>query len=504
MTTQSPDGRSLAQGPPEAAAVPPKPRRAHRLWGRVSLVVLLFHVLGLLSSMHAVINSRSAQGAIAWGVSLNTFPYVAVPAYWVLGRRSFQGYVEAWRDREEEVEELHTTMRSRLAPFVVDSVERIPGYEALKRLSRTPFLRGNDVDLLIDGAATFDSIFAGLAQAQQYALVEFYIVHDDGLGRRLQAAMADCARRGVEVYFLYDEVGSHNLPGSYLSALEAAGVRQSKFNTTQGAHNRFQINFRNHRKIVVVDGQVAWIGGHNVGDEYLGLDPEVGHWRDTHVRIEGPAAQVAQTVFLADWYWATRTVPSLEWQPRAAPGGGDVMAMVLPIAPTDRLETAELFFIHALNAARERIWIATPYFVPDEAVMAALRLAAMRGVDVRVIVPDKSDNLVSDLATRWFASELAGVGIRFYRYTDGFPHQKVVLVDGDIASVGTANFDNRSFRLQFEVNAVFYDAPFGRKVEAMLVEDMARSAAWEPEVLSEEPLPKRLAVSVARLTAPLL
>jgi cardiolipin synthase len=302
--------------------VPPKPRRAHRLWGRVSLVVLLFHVLGLLSSMHAVINSRSAQGAIAWGVSLNTFPYVAVPAYWVLGRRSFQGYVEAWRNREEEVEELHTTMRSRLAPFVVDSVERIPGYEALKRLSRTPYLRGNDVDLLIDGAATFDSIFAGLAQAQQYALVEFYIVHDDGLGRRLQAAMADCARRGVEVYFLYDEVGSHNLPGSYLSALEAAGVRQSKFNTTQGAHNRFQINFRNHRKIVVVDGQVAWIGGHNVGDEYLGLDPEVGHWRDTHVRIEGPAAQVAQTVFLADWYWATRTVPSLEWQPRAAPGGG--------------------------------------------------------------------------------------------------------------------------------------------------------------------------------------
>jgi cardiolipin synthase len=479
-------------------------KRRKRRMEKVSLIVVLFHLAGILSAVHAVIYTRTAQGAIAWGVSLVTFPYLAVPAYWVLGRRNFEGYVEAWRERATEVQQFEATMRPRLAPFAVESVERIPDYEALKRLSRLPFMRGHDVTLLVDGKATFDSILSGLAEAKHYALVQFYIVHDDGLGRKLQQAMIDCAGRGVEVYFLYDEVGSAGLPRSYLAKLEAAGVRQSKFNTTQGAHNRFQFNFRNHRKTVVVDGHVAWIGGHNVGDEYLGLDPKFGHWRDTHVRIEGPAAQAAQTMFLGDWYWATRTTPSLSWVPRASSGGGNAMAMVLPIAPTDRVETAQLFFIHMLNTARNRIWIATPYFVPDEGVIAALRLAAMRGVDVRIIVPDKSDNGIIDRATRWYASELAGAGIHFFRYTDGFPHQKVLLVDGDLVSVGTANFDNRSFRLQFEANAVFYDAALGSQVEAMLKNDIEHSNGWDPKALASEPLSERLGASVARLTAPLL
>ena len=298
--------------------------------------------------------------------------------------------------------------------------------------------------------------------------------------------------------------GSSGLPDSYLDELSAAGIEHSEFNTTQGAHNRFQLNFRNHRKNVVVDGKVTWIGGHNVGDEYLGLDPKFGHWRDTHVRIEGPAAQVAQALFLADWYWAKREIPDLDWEPVPAASGADVAAMVLPIAPTAGLETAQLFFTHALNSAHDRIWIASPYFVPDEAVMAALRLAALRGVDVRIIVPDKSDNILVDLATRWYARELDTVGIRFLRYTDGFPHQKVLLVDDDIPSVGSPNFDNRSFRLQFEINAIFVDQRLGKEVEAMLLRDLERSVDWDPRILDDAPFFHRLAVSVARLTAPVL
>jgi cardiolipin synthase len=471
----------------------------------IALIVALFHLMGFVSSIHAVMTNRTAQGAIAWGVSLNTFPYLAVPMYWVLGRRSFEGYVEAWNDLHEEVVQFESTLSRRLEPFAVESLERIPNYEAMKRLAHTPLLRGNDVELLVDGEATFDSIFEGLAQAQSYALVQFYIIHDDGLGRRLKEALIDCAKRGVKVYVLYDEVGSLGLAKtSYLSDLEAAGIQQSKFNTTQGAHNRLQLNFRNHRKNVVVDGRVTWIGGHNVGDEYLGLDPKFGHWRDTHVRVEGPAAQVAQVMFLADWYWATRTIPDLSWEPQVSASGADTKAMVLAISPTADIETAQLFFVHALNAARERIWIATPYFVPDQAVMAALRLAALRGVDVRVIVPDKSDNLLVDLATRWFAQELSDVEIRFLRYQDGFPHQKVLLVDDDVASVGSPNFDNRSFRLQFEINTIVVDEVMGRELEAMLLDDMERSVAWDPADLRQAPFSRRLAVSVARLTAPLL
>jgi len=448
--------------------------------------------------------ARTAQGAIAWGVSLNTFPYVAVPMYWVFGRRSFEGYVEAWQKRHGEVEQFVAEMQKRLQPFTVETLERIPNYEAMKRLAHSPLLTGNDVTLLVDGHATFESILAGLAQAEHTALVQFYIIHDDGLGRKLKQAMIDCSKRGVQVYLLYDELGSLDLPESYLAELEAAGVQQSKFNTTQGAHNRFQLNFRNHRKNVIVDGRVAWIGGHNVGDEYLGLDPKIGHWRDTHVRIEGPAALLAQVSFVADWYWAKRTIPELIWEPKAAESGSDVRVIMLPMAPTDNLETAGLFFVHALSAARDRIWIATPYFVPDQALMAALRLATLRGVDVRIIVPDKSDNPIVDLATRWYAQDLADVDIRFMRYTDGFPHQKVLLVDNDVASVGSANFDNRSFRLQFEINSIIVDEGFGTQMEAMLENDMAHAEPWDPSDLSDAPFIHRLAVSVSRLMAPLL
>jgi cardiolipin synthase len=471
---------------------------------RIVLALVVFHVLGLLLSIHAVMTARTPQGSIAWGVSLNTFPYAAVPLYLVFGRSNFEGYVEAWRQKTEAVQQHRAVMAKRLEPFVLHSLARMPSYDALKRLAHVPFLGGNDASLLVDGDATFASILAGLAEARSYALVQFYIIHDDGLGRRLKDALIDCARRGLRVHLLYDEVGSAGLPRRYLQELSAAGVKHSKFNTTQGAHNRFQLNFRNHRKNVVVDGHVAWIGGHNVGDEYLGLDPKIGHWRDTHVRIEGPAAQVAQASFLADWYWATRTLPELDWEPRPAPNGADVRAMVLGMSPTDTLETAELFHTHALNAACERVWIATPYFIPDEGVVTALALAAMRGVDVRIIVPDKSDNPLVDLAARHYANELADYGIKFYRYTDGFPHQKVLLVDRDIPSVGTANFDNRSFRLQFEINAIFVDEDFGRQVEAMLLNDMEHASAWDPSELRSARFTRRLAVAVARLTAPIL
>ena len=467
-------------------------------------LVVVFHVLGLLSSVHAVMTNRTAQGAIAWGVSLNTFPYLAVPLYWVFGRNHFQGYRESWKEHQKEIAALVAQVRTALEPFNIPSVERLPHYQALKKLAHTSFLRGNDVELLVDGKATFDSILPGLARARRYALVQFYIVHDDDLGRRLKAAMIDCVKRGVEVFFIYDEIGSAGLPRAYLEDLGRAGVKHSKFNSERGPRNRLQLNFRNHRKNVVIDGLETWLGGHNVGNEYLGLDPKIGPWRDTHVHVTGPAAQLAQLVLLADWFWATRTLPEWSWEPRASPSGGNVQAMVVPFGPVDDHEAAQLFFVQALDVAKHRIWIANAYFVPDAAVMASLRLAALRGVDVRVIVPDKSDNAVLDLASLWFQEQLDGVGIKFYRHAPGMMHQKVFLVDDDLATVGSTNFDNRSFRLQFEVNALFLDKPLASQMERMLLHDLELAQPYDPSSLRRASFAKRLAVSAARLTAPLL
>ena len=284
--------------------------------------------------------------------------------------------------------------------------------------------------------------------------------------------------------------------------MREAGAEILDFHTRKGPGNRFQINFRNHRKIVVVDGHTAWVGGHNVGDEYMGRDPEFGHWRDTHVRITGPAALAVQLSFLEDWYWATGKAPEFGWVPHL-PGGEGKDVLVYPTGPADRLETATLMFLTGINAARERVWIASPYFVPDESLMNALHLAALRGADVRIIIPDKADHTLVWLAAYSYFEEASETGIRFFRYMDGFLHQKVVLIDDDISGIGTANFDNRSFRLNFEIMAVVADRAFNAEVEQMLLADMEKSVEMQPGDLEKKSFWFRLGTRLARLTAPI-
>jgi cardiolipin synthase len=284
--------------------------------------------------------------------------------------------------------------------------------------------------------------------------------------------------------------------------LAEGGVDARPFDTTQGSRNRFQINFRNHRKIVVVDGREAWVGGHNVGDEYLGRDPGFGPWRDTHVRIEGPAALEVQAAFAEDWHWAAGKIPRLSWKP-AASSRADQHVIIVPSSPADGRETATLAFLQAITGARERLWIASPYFVPDRDLLSALELADLRGVDVRILIPDNPDHLLVYLSAFTFVDDLRGTGIRVHRYREGFLHQKVVLVDDRVAVVGTANFDNRSMRLNFEISAVVADAGFAGQVEAMFERDFARSRAMDAGEYRARPFWFRLAARIARLMAPI-
>ncbi len=290
-------------------------------------LVTASYIAGAIAAVDAIMNTRTEQGAIAWSVSLLSMPFVALPAYLVFGRSKFEGKMVAYQERKHEIDALVATIRENLRPWNAAGEDEPGAYLAIQKLSGMDLTRGNQVELLIDGPATFDSILAGIAQARHYVLVQFYMIHDDGLGRRLQQALIERARGGVRVYLLYDEVGSNGLTEAYLEELRAAGVEVSAFKPTQGVGNRFQLNFRNHRKMVVVDGLTGWIGGHNVGDEYLGLDPEMTPWRDTHVRIVGPAVLQLQATILGDWYWATRSIPELNWQPegrcRQRPEGHD-------------------------------------------------------------------------------------------------------------------------------------------------------------------------------------
>ena len=354
----------------------------------IAFIVGVFYVSGIILAIEAAMTARTPQGAIAWSVSLVSFPFVSVPAYLVLGRSKFEGMADVFEERRDEFERLLTDIQKELDPWEIPPTKGPSWHAAMTRLSGLQLTRGNQAELLINGEATFDSILDGIASAEQYILFQFYMIHDDGLGRRIQQALIERARNGVRVYVLYDEIGSKGLPARYIDELRAAAIEVSSFKPTQGARNRFQLNFRNHRKMVVVDGNVAWVGGHNVGDEYLGLDPEFSPWRDTHVRLKGPVVQQMQMAILGDWYWATRKLPEVNWTPQPATER-DLVAMIFPFGPVGDFEGASLFFSAALHNAKQRIWLSAPYFVPDEAVMKALQLAALRGVGVRVITTGK-------------------------------------------------------------------------------------------------------------------
>ncbi len=467
------------------------------------LLVILAQGLGFVTSIDALMSTRTAPGAVAWIVSLNTFPYLAVPAYWVFGRSKFQGYVVARREKDTA---LGLALDAKIRQ--VRPLESHPGHEAgrlqaLKRLAKMPFLRGNRLELLIDGEATFRSIFEGIENARRYLLVQFYIVRDDTLGQELKKRLEQKAREGVQVYFLYDEIGSYRLPRSYTRELTEAGVQVRPFHSTRGPGNRFQLNFRNHRKIVVADGHVGWVGGFNVGDEYLGKNPRIGAWRDTQLLIEGPAVLGLQISFMEDWYWATDDIPELDWEPRVATSD-DVPVLVLPSGPADRFETASLLMQQVIHSARERLWIASPYFVPDEGVIGALKLAALRGVDVRILIPEKPDNPLVYFAAYAFIGSMLEAGIAVHRYEAGFLHGKTFLVDAASAAVGTVNLDNRSFRLNFEVTALVEDREFAAEVERMFETDFAASRRMTQEEIETKPFWFRAASRAAYLTAPLL
>lgn len=470
----------------------------------IVVLVVFFQVLGIFSAVHAIMSTRTPQGSIAWAVSLLAVPYVSVPAYWVFGRNKFRGYVLA---RQHELEQFNGFIQQ--ANEQIDAI--IPTREwktgaitGVEKMARIPLTGGNNVKLLVDGDATFSSIFAGIASASEYILVQFYIVRDDELGRELKDRLIARAQDGVRVLFLYDEIGSIGLPASFSKELRAAGVEIFPFHSSKGSGNRFQLNFRNHRKTVVVDGRTAWIGGHNVGDEYMSRDISFGHWRDTHMRVEGPAVLGAQLAFVEDWRWATGETPTgLNWTPRIA-ADGDALALVVASGPADKMETASLLYTQAINSATRRVWIASPYFVPDDAVVQALQLAGLRGVDVRILIPQKADSQLVTLAAYSFFDEVSSAGVSFYRYQDGFLHEKVLLIDDTVATVGTANFDNRSFRLNFEITVVVADQKFAADVEQMFEDDFEKSRLMEPDEYYNKSYWFKLKVRTARLTAPVL
>jgi cardiolipin synthase len=464
------------------------------VWLSVVLVPLLY-LAAAVCAWRAISTARTPQGAVGWVVFLLTAPYLAVPLFLVFGHRRYRGYVIARTDSARVVAGL-SRFGAEHAP--VDPLSA-PA-RAMERLAHMPVVRGNDIALLIDGEATFDAIFAAIEGAQHYVLVQFYIIRDDAMGRVFAARLKSATARGVRVHLQFDAVGSNRLPRSYLDDLRQGGV--VVVTPVRTPRRRLSLNFRNHRKSVIVDGRVAFVGGLNVAEEYMGRDPGFGPWRDTHARLTGPVVSQLQLVYLEDWHWATHELlDGLDWEPQRAEA--DMNALILPSGPGDRTETGAMFFMTVLAAAERRIWIASPYFVPDTDVLSALKQAALRGVEVRLLVPEAADHWITWLAAFAYFDEVVEAGVEIWRYGEGFLHQKAVVVDDAVLAVGTTNLDNRSFRLNFEVMAVYFDARAARAGADMFEADFARATRLR-RPLSAQSRMIRIGAPIARLFSPIL
>lgn len=465
------------------------------------LWVVLLYAVGVLHVVHALMHVRTSQGTVAWVVSLISMPFVAIPLYWLLGRTRFSRTIGGRRDQDEKLAKLTEDMELRLRDLEVEIPKANAFERAAEVLGGLPFTRGNDLRLLIDGKNTFERIFGAIDRSRDYLCINFFIVKNDRLGRRFQEALIERAKAGVRVYFLFDEIGSHKLPRRYLEELRRAGVQCHSFGINRFWWSRLQLNFRNHRKIVISDGDIAFIGGLNVGDEYLGRTQRFGPWRDTHLEMKGPVVQAVQRVFLEDWYWASSEVPDLSWE--AGAEEPDQVAAVIPTGPADPADSWQLLVAEAANSARQRLWITSPYFVPDQGVLTALQTAAIRGVDVRILIPERADHLLVWLSAFAYYDVTIPYGIRIFRYTRGFLHQKVMLIDDRLASVGTANLDNRSFRLNFEITAFSPAHRFVNEVAEMLAKDFTHAREVKLEEFTKRSFWYRAACRAARLLAPI-
>ncbi len=470
----------------------------------------ILFVLGALSALDAIMQSRTPQGSTAWALALLFMPIVALPLYWTFGRFGFDDYKEAMDKMGCDTHDAMTNACDHADPAVVVKPEErgedkreVAELEGFRRLSTTPMTKGNSLKLLINGEKTFDAIFDGIDRAERYLLVQYYLIRDDDIGKRMKSHLIQAAKRGVHVRLIYDDIASHALPKSYRNELEAVGVEIARFSGSTRSWGRLRLNFRNHRKIVVIDGREAFAGGLNVGDEYLGHTEDFPHWRDTHLHIIGPAVLGYQFTFARDWFYTKEEhLDNADWVADFHPD--DQQAMVLASGPDDELEACGLLFAHAIESAETRVWIATPYFVPDGRVLAALQLAALRGVDVRILMPRTSDSVLFKYVPYAYLDDVEMAGGSVHLYEPGFAHQKVMLIDDDYAMVGSANMDNRSFRLNFEVSCLANDERFCNDVKAMLEDDFAKSTKLSTEDVQDQSFRFRLAVQFTRLLAPIL
>ncbi|MEN8149150.1 MAG: cardiolipin synthase [Planctomycetota bacterium] len=476
----------------------------------VTLLGVLLHLAAI--SWLLVMERRNPTATLAWLLAIIFLPVVGILLFLAFGATRSRRIARHSREAESRVAEV--LERYSVREHIAGSGPGGLGQRTLSlvnladRLATTPASRGNLVRILPSAAAAYREIIRSIRGAEDHIHVLFYIVRPDRAGKALRDRLVRRAREGIRVRVLCDAVGSLSLPPGFWDPLRAAGGQAALFRKAFSLYARIRhqdrVDFRNHRKIVVVDGQVGFTGGINVGLEYLGLSEDTGPWRDTQVALSGPAVLSLQRTFAEDWCATTdELIDDARYFPEPREAGGSTVQIV-DSGPDRKWSPISLVLTHAMALSRRRLWITSPYFVPGPAVENAMVSAALRGVDVRLLVPERSDSLLATLAGRTWYRPLLEAGVRIYLYERGFVHAKTMVVDSWAGTIGSANMDMRSFHLNFELNAFLYDREVVEELAGQFRSDLRHCSEVDLEEERAVGIPARLARNAARLLSPLL
>lgn len=479
-------------------------------WNFISENMIYFDII--LIVIIIFFQKRDPIAIFLWILLLVIAPVGGLVLYIFLGQQIHKEQLFKIKGLEDTFNEfIRRDNRSKITTMLKLSTGRLSDFEELlhynMQVGNIPYTENNQVSLFTDGREKFDDLKAELKMAKRYIYFQYYIIRDDEVFRQIIPILIEKSREGVKICIIYDGMGCRMMKKKVWRRLEREGIETVSFFPPIFGPLNFRMNFRNHRKIVVIDGRVAYIGGFNVGREYVGLDKKFGYWRDTHIKICGEAVMPVELRFILDWNYAIKNIKrQLKLsKPKYFTGfEKKVGVQIITCGPDMSTQLIRDNFIKMIFLAKKSIKIQTPYFIPDESLITALKIAIHSGVEVELMIPNKPDHPFVLSATRYFAGLFIEEGAKCYEYNNGFLHSKLITVDGLVSSIGTTNMDIRSFKLNFEINAVIFDEELARKVEKSFEEDKKRSTLISPEIYKRRGIVKRFKEKVARLFSPLM
>lgn len=467
------------------------------------IVLVAYTVIAIVAMITVLLEHRQPAKTIAWVLVLSFLPLVGIVLYFFFGRRTR-------KDRHIWEKSLNQLTKRSMIEFAEQKQLELP--EEHKELIQLfvnqnfalPF-KNNETDVYVSGYEFFPALLAEISKATHHIHIVSYIIDDDPLGRLLRDALIDKARKGIEVRLLFDDVGSWKTPNRFFEQMREEGIEVHPFMPVRFPAFTGKVNYRNHRKIIVIDGKVGFIGGMNLAQRYV-----KGHkgiiWRDTHVKISGAAVYGLQRAFLIDWFHADRTlITDRKYYPDTTITPNNNLIQIVTSSPTNVWEELEQGYIKILLSAKRYVYMETPYFLPTEPIFFAMRTAALSGVDVRLMVSLKTDSKLVQMASRSYLTQTIQAGVKVICYEEGFNHTKLLVADDNVATIGSANIDFRSFENNFEANAFFYDKSMAQRIKDIFLTDEIKCVPLEKiKEINHKSFIYRLWESVVRLLSPLL